>query len=101
MSNNNKKNKRIKHNNRKPKPRYASCYPKHLQGLPSNQYGGTNLRHPVGFKGGRYGRAGPVKIYTPEEIIDYANDNDLNVAPSVFEKAKKRQKTHNLIANGC
>jgi len=93
MSNDNQKNKRNKNSKGKLKPRYASCYPTHLQGLPSNQYGGTNLRHPVGFKGARYCKAGPVYVYSPDEIIAYANDNDLSVAPSILEQAKKYART--------
>ncbi|MCA8889616.1 MAG: hypothetical protein KDA46_12340 [Parvularculaceae bacterium] len=82
-------NARNKKSRNKPRPRYASIYPKHLQGLASNQYGGTNLRHQVGYRGAKYGKAGPVKIFTPDEIVEYANDNKLAVAKSVLAKAKK------------
>jgi len=43
----------------------------------------------VCLKGGSYGKPGPVKLYMPDEIIEYANDNDHTVAPSILEKAKK------------
>ena len=85
-------NGRNKKSSKNPKPRYASQYPNHLQGLASNQYGGTNLRHQVGYKGAKYGKAGPVKIFTPDEIVDYANDNGLDVAPCVLEKLKHRRR---------
>lgn len=93
MINDNIRNKRKKNNKAKPTPRYASQYPARLQGLPSNSYGGTNLRHQVGFRGSSYGKASPVYVYSPDEIIEYANDNDLTVAPSVLEKAKRNAKS--------
>lgn len=73
-------------------PRRIGDYAKHLQGLPSNKYGGSQLQRARGYRGAKYGKAGPVKIYSPEEIVAYANDNGLDVAPCVLDKLKHRRK---------
>ncbi len=88
MTNDNIKNRHKISNKPKRKPRCIGDYPNNLQGLSTNKYGGTNLHSITGYRGASYGAAGPVHIYTPEEIVDYANDNDLEVAKSVLEKLK-------------
>lgn len=42
-------------------------YPSHLQGLATNRYGGNQLQHERGLRGGTYGPAGPGRVYSEEE----------------------------------
>ena len=46
-------------------------YPHELRGLSNNKFGGHQTRHLRGFRGSKFGPAGPVKQYTPEERRDY------------------------------
>ncbi len=93
MTNDNLKNKSKTGNKSKRKPTRVGDYPDNLQGLPSNKYGGANLQRITGFHGAKYGAAGPVWVYSPEEIVEYANDNDLPVAKSVLKRLKDRADT--------
>lgn len=90
MTNDNTKNKHKTSKKTKRKPQRIADYPTSLQGLSSNKYGGTSLQRITGYRGAKYGKAGPVHVYTPEEIVEYANDNDLNVSESVLQKLKDR-----------
>jgi hypothetical protein len=46
-------------------------YPPELRGLSNNRYGGHQTQNLHGFRGNKYGPAGPVKQFTREEIQEY------------------------------
>ena len=50
-------------------------YPQHLQGLPQNKYGGHQTQR-LRTYGGKFGPAGPVKIFTEAERQAWQLDND-------------------------
>jgi hypothetical protein len=54
--------------------RRISNYPRHLRGVATNRYGGNNLQHERGLRGGTYGPAGPVRVYSEEERKQYESD---------------------------
>jgi hypothetical protein len=57
----------MKREKRKPKRQKLENYPAHLRGLAQNRWGGhqtNNLR----TYGGKFGGAGPVKVFTADEI---------------------------------
>jgi len=49
-------------------------YPSHLRGMATNRYGGNNLQHEDGLRGGTYGPAGPVRVYTDDERMEYEKE---------------------------
>lgn len=46
-------------------------YPAHLRGLATNRYGGNKLQRERGLKGGTYGPACAVRVYTQQEREEY------------------------------
>lgn len=54
-----------------PKRRIIGDYPAHLKGLATNRYGGNKLQRERGFKGGTFGAAGAVRVYTQQEREEY------------------------------
>jgi hypothetical protein len=54
--------------------RLIGNYPSHLRGMATNRYGGNNLQHERGLRGGTYGAAGPVRVYSEEERKQYESD---------------------------
>ena len=62
-----------------PKPtkneeRLIGTYPSHLRGMATNRYGGNNLQHERGLRGGTYGAAGPARTYSEEQRKKYESD---------------------------
>ncbi len=51
--------------------RLIGAYPSHLRGKATNRYGGNNLQHERGLRGGTYGAAGPARAYTEAEKKEY------------------------------
>lgn len=51
--------------------RLIGNYPSHLRGIATNRYGGNFLQHERGLRGGTYGAAGPVRVYTEEQRKQY------------------------------
>lgn len=49
-------------------------YPSYLRGMATNRYGGNNLQHERGLRGGTYGPASPARIYTEEQRKQYEAD---------------------------
>ena len=49
-------------------------YPSHLRGMATNRFGGNKLQHECGLRGGTYGAAGPVRVYTEEQRKQYEID---------------------------
>ncbi len=49
-------------------------YPSHLRGMATNRYGGNNLQRECGLRGGTYGPAGAVRIYTEKERAEYESE---------------------------
>jgi hypothetical protein len=49
-------------------------YPPYLRGMATNRYGGNNLQHERGLRGGTYGAAGPGRVYTEEQRKQYEVD---------------------------
>ncbi len=56
------------------KDRRIGEYPSHLRGMATNRYGGNNLQHERGLRGGTYGPAGAVRVYTEKERAEYENE---------------------------
>jgi len=54
--------------------RLIGNYPSHLRGMATNRYGGNNLQHERGLRGGTYGAAGPARVYTEEQRRQYESD---------------------------
>jgi len=54
--------------------RLIGNYPSHLRGMATNRYGGNNLQHERGLRGGTYGAAGPARVYTEEQRKQYESD---------------------------
>ena len=54
--------------------RLIGNYPSHLRGMATNRYGGNNLQHERGLRGGTYGAASPVLVYTEEQRKRYEAD---------------------------
>jgi hypothetical protein len=52
-------------------------YPRDLQGPAQNRFGGLQTQRIRGFRGNTYGAAGPVKIYTAEQIRRYEIERGL------------------------
>jgi len=51
--------------------RLIGNYPSHLRGMATNRYGGNNLQHERGLRGGTYGAAGPARVYNEEQRKRY------------------------------
>jgi len=49
------------------KDRLIGNYPSHLRGMATNRFGGNNLQHERGLRGGTYGPAGPARVYNEEQ----------------------------------
>jgi len=49
-------------------------YPFHLRGMATNRYGGNNLQHECGLRGGTYGPAGPARVYNDAERKEYEEE---------------------------
>jgi len=54
--------------------RLIGNYPSRLRGIATNRYGGNNLQHERGLRGGTYGAAGPARVYTEEQRKQYEKD---------------------------
>jgi hypothetical protein len=54
--------------------RLIGNYPSHLRGIATNRYGGNNLQHERGLRGGTYGPAGPARIYSEVERKEYERE---------------------------
>ena len=49
-------------------------YEQGLQGHPNNKYGGTQLQHERGFRGGTYGPASDCVSWSQEEVLKHNQD---------------------------
>ncbi|MGY3147717.1 hypothetical protein ACVWYQ_004716 [Bradyrhizobium sp. USDA 3397] len=54
--------------------RLVGDYPSYLRGMATNRFGGNNLQHERGLRGGTYGAAGPARVYTEEQRKSYEAD---------------------------
>lgn len=59
--------------NRKNRRRIGE-YPARLRGMATNRYGGNKLQHERGLRGGTYGPASAVRVYTDEQRNQYERD---------------------------
>ena len=67
-------------------PRMQQHLPRHLRGLATNKYGGTQLPTLRGLRGQTYGAASKGRRLTPEEREQFARERGLSVASSSKER---------------
>lgn len=54
--------------------RRIGTYPAHLRGIATNRYGGNNLQHERGLRGGTYGAAGAARTYSEAQRKTYESN---------------------------